>query len=171
MSPIALQSRWKHIPNEPIPTYGQSWPQRQSDRLKSETDRTRRNSETAIRGRYGTRCVELMPGAEWSATVVSLRALREHVYSDWAIPPGRKYFLLMHSECVYTTYYFIQYKACLSSSNSDCFLLSSLCKLHCLLRIHLPVKDRYWRNHPTSLSVLDDHRAGIQPARKLTYSV
>jgi len=25
-SPIALQSRWKRVPNEPIPTYGHSWP-------------------------------------------------------------------------------------------------------------------------------------------------
>jgi len=50
-SPIALQSRYKRIPNEPFPMYGHSCPQRQSDRLKEETDKTRRNSETAIRGR------------------------------------------------------------------------------------------------------------------------
>ena len=26
VSPIALQSRCKRVPNEPIPTYGHSWP-------------------------------------------------------------------------------------------------------------------------------------------------
>jgi len=31
---IALQSRWKRIPNEPIPTYGHSWPQRLSVHLQ-----------------------------------------------------------------------------------------------------------------------------------------
>jgi hypothetical protein len=63
-SPIALQSRCKRVPNEPIPTYAHSWPGRQSDRLKSKTNRTRRNGETAISGRYGTRRVELTPAAE-----------------------------------------------------------------------------------------------------------
>ena len=29
-SPIAWQSRCKRVPNEPIPTYGHSWPQCQS---------------------------------------------------------------------------------------------------------------------------------------------
>ena len=29
-SPIALQSRCWRVPNEPIPTYGHSWPQRQT---------------------------------------------------------------------------------------------------------------------------------------------
>jgi hypothetical protein len=33
-SPIALQSRCKRVPNEPIPMYVHSWPQRQSVRLK-----------------------------------------------------------------------------------------------------------------------------------------
>jgi hypothetical protein len=33
-SPIAFQSQCKRIPVEPIPTYGHSWPQRRSDRLK-----------------------------------------------------------------------------------------------------------------------------------------
>ena len=32
-SPIALQSQCKHVPNESIPTYGHSWPQRQRVRL------------------------------------------------------------------------------------------------------------------------------------------
>jgi len=52
-----------------------------------------------------------------------------------------------------------------------CFLLSSLCKHVVLLRIHPPVKDCYWSNHSSSISVLDDHCAGIQLARKLTYSL
>ena len=60
----ALQSRCKRVPNEPIPTYGHSWPQRQSVGLKYETDRARRNGETAIGGRYATRRVVLTPGAE-----------------------------------------------------------------------------------------------------------
>ena len=33
-SPIALQSGCKCVPNEPIPTYGHSWLQRQSVHLK-----------------------------------------------------------------------------------------------------------------------------------------
>jgi len=63
-SPIALPFLCKRVPNEPIPTYGHSWPQRQSASLKWETDRARRNGETAIGGRYATRPVELTPGAE-----------------------------------------------------------------------------------------------------------
>jgi len=51
------------------------------------------------------------------------------------------------------------------------FLLSSLLKWIVLFRNHAPVKDCYWSNHPTCLSVLDDHCAGIQLARKLTYSL
>jgi len=94
-SPVALQSRCKRVPNEPIPTYGHSWPQRQSVCLKLETDRPRRNGDTAIGGRYATRCVVLTLGAEQSATGVSLTALTERVHSDGAIPPGRKCFLLM----------------------------------------------------------------------------
>jgi hypothetical protein len=41
-------------------------------------------------GRMATR-----PGTERSATGVSLTALKERVHSYRAIPPGRKYFLLM----------------------------------------------------------------------------
>jgi hypothetical protein len=41
------------------------------------------------------RRVVLSPGAESSATRVSLTALMEHVHSDAAILPGRKFFLLM----------------------------------------------------------------------------
>ena len=63
-SPIALQSRCKRVPNEPIPRYGHSWPQRPSDRLKWETGRQQRNGETAIGERYTTRRVVLMPGAK-----------------------------------------------------------------------------------------------------------
>jgi len=51
------------------------------------------------------------------------------------------------------------------------FLLSSLLKWIVLFRNHAPVKDCYRSNHPTCLSVLDDHCAGIQLARKLTYSL
>jgi hypothetical protein len=49
-SPITLQSGCKRIPNDPIPTYDHSWPERQSARLKWETDRARRKSERAIEG-------------------------------------------------------------------------------------------------------------------------
>jgi len=30
VSPIVLQSQCKHVPNEPIPTYSYSWPERQT---------------------------------------------------------------------------------------------------------------------------------------------
>jgi hypothetical protein len=63
-STISLQFQWMRIPNEPIPTYGHSWPQSQSDHLKYGAHRTRRNGEKAIRGQEGTQRVELMPGAE-----------------------------------------------------------------------------------------------------------
>ena len=63
-SPTVLQSRCKRLPNEPIPTYSHRWPQRQTVCSKSETDRERRNGETAIGGRYATRRVVLTPGAE-----------------------------------------------------------------------------------------------------------
>jgi len=41
----ALQSPCKRVHNEPIPTYGHSWPQRQSVCLKSDADRARRNGD------------------------------------------------------------------------------------------------------------------------------
>jgi hypothetical protein len=44
-----LQSRCKRVPNEPIPKYGHSWPQRQGVCLIQETNRARRNGETAKR--------------------------------------------------------------------------------------------------------------------------
>jgi hypothetical protein len=61
-SPIALQSRCMRVPNEPIPMYGHSWPQRQSVCLKFETDRASRTRKTAIGGRYATRRVVLRLG-------------------------------------------------------------------------------------------------------------
>ena len=94
-SPIALQSRCKRVPNEPILTYSHSWPQRQGDCLKLETNTTERNGETAIGGRYTTRRVVLMPGVAYSVTGVSLTALMERVHSEGAIPPQWNMFLLM----------------------------------------------------------------------------
>jgi len=99
-SPIALQSRCKCVLNEPIVTYGHSWPQCQSVCLKQETNRGRRTWETAIRRRYATRRVVLMPCTEDSATGVSLTALTEHVQFHAAIPPRRKCFLLMCCSCI-----------------------------------------------------------------------
>jgi len=55
----------------------------------------RRDSETEIGGRYTRRRVVLTPGAEQSATGVSLTALTEHVHPDGAIPPEPNFFLLM----------------------------------------------------------------------------
>jgi len=49
-SPIALQSRCKRAPNEPMLTYGHSWPQCPSFLSTQESDRTTRNGDTAIRG-------------------------------------------------------------------------------------------------------------------------
>jgi hypothetical protein len=61
----------------------------------------RSNGESAIRGRCGTRRVELTPVAEYSATAVSLTALTERIHSDGAVPPRRKYFLLMSGYPLY----------------------------------------------------------------------
>jgi len=51
-SPLVWQFRSKHVPNEPNPKYGYSWPQHYSVGLKYETDRERRNGETVTGGRY-----------------------------------------------------------------------------------------------------------------------
>ena len=69
--------------------------QRQSLRLKSETDGVRRNSEHAMGGLYATRRMVLTLGAEQAATGMSLTALTDHVHSDGAIPPRQNYPLLM----------------------------------------------------------------------------
>jgi len=50
-----------------------------------------------------------------------------------------------------------------------CLPLSSCSRNVVRLRIHAPVKDHYWSNHPSRLSAHDDHCAGIQLARKLTH--
>jgi hypothetical protein len=102
MSPIALQSKCKRVPNEPIPMYGHSWPQLQSGCLKLETDRAKTQGEIAIGGRYGTGRVVFWPGTEYSATRVSLIALKESIHFDGAIPPGWKYFLMMYGPGTFT---------------------------------------------------------------------
>jgi len=94
----ALQSRSKRVPNEPIPTYGPCWPQCHSVRSKYETDRVRRNRNTAIGWRYAMRCLVLTLCAEQSATGVSPTTQTGSVHSDRATPPQRKSFLLMHWE-------------------------------------------------------------------------
>jgi len=97
-SPIASQSECKCVPNEWIPTWRHSWPQRQRVCLKDESDRVRTNYETATGGRYATRLMVLAPGAESAATGMSLTALTDRVHSDGAIPPRWKWFLLMDEE-------------------------------------------------------------------------
>jgi hypothetical protein len=59
------------------------------------------NSDTAIRGRYGTQQVDMSPVAEFSATAVSLMALTERNHSDRAIPPRQNFLSLTLStaEC------------------------------------------------------------------------
>jgi hypothetical protein len=94
-SAIAVQSRCQLISNEPIPIYGQSWPQHRSNHPKLETDRKRRNDYTEIRGQYLTRCGDLMLGAGYPATAVSRTAPTERVHLDGGILPRWKYFLLM----------------------------------------------------------------------------
>jgi hypothetical protein len=94
MSPIEFQFRCRHVPNDPILTYGDSLPQCLSFGLTKENDTARRNGETVNRGRYTTRCVAMRPGAQLNATMVSQTALTEHFHSDGTIPPGWKYFLL-----------------------------------------------------------------------------
>jgi len=61
-SPIALHSQCKGVPNGPIPTYGDIWPQLQIAYLEQGIDKVKRNSETALRGRYATQRIVLMPG-------------------------------------------------------------------------------------------------------------
>jgi hypothetical protein len=70
-------------------------PQRQIVRLKLETDRARRNCETAMAGRCVTRRMVLPPGAEQAATGMSLMALTDRVHSNGANPPEWNFFLLM----------------------------------------------------------------------------
>jgi hypothetical protein len=59
-----MQSRCKHMSNEPIAAYCHSWPQRQCVRLKWDTKRARRNSEPAMEGRCAMGPVVLMQLAE-----------------------------------------------------------------------------------------------------------
>jgi hypothetical protein len=60
-----------------------------------------------IAGRYAMRRVVLTPGAEQSASRVSLTTLTERVHSDATIPPRRKCFLLMLMETVVTEMHWI----------------------------------------------------------------
>jgi len=98
VSPIALQSRCKRVPKEPIPTYSHSWPQRQSVRLKLETNWGRKNGETAIGGRHAMRREILRPGVEYVATGMSLTAVAEHVHSGGAILRRPNILLLMMAD-------------------------------------------------------------------------
>jgi len=50
-------------------------------------------------------------------------------------------------------------------------LLNSLSKYHGSPQDPPLVNGRYWSNHPTTLSVLDDQCVGKQQARKVTYSL
>jgi len=47
-SPMTLQSQYQPVPNESIPTYGHSWPQRHGILLQLETHRATRHAEAAI---------------------------------------------------------------------------------------------------------------------------
>ena len=78
-SPIALYSQCKGVPNGPIPTYGDIWPQLQIAHLKYRIDKVKRNSETALRGRYAMQGIVLMPGR-----VISQRGISDG--SDRARP-------------------------------------------------------------------------------------
>jgi hypothetical protein len=64
VSPIVLQFQSKHIPNEPIPTDGHSWPQCHRVRLEDETDIGSENAETSTAGSYAMQCANLRPVAE-----------------------------------------------------------------------------------------------------------
>jgi len=78
---------------------------------------------------------------------------------------------ILHKCCACTTFQPHSIGGLWVEQQQWCFLLSSLSRHVILLRIHGPVKDRYWSNHPTSLLVFEDHCAGIQLAMKLTYSL
>jgi len=78
---------------------------------------------------------------------------------------------ILHKSCACTTLQPHSIEGLWVELQQWCFLLRSLFKHIVLLRIQAPVKDHYWSNHPTSLSVLDDHCTGIQLARKLTCSL
>jgi len=64
VSPNALYSGCKGVTSETIPTYRHSWPQRLSDHLKLETDKTTRNTETPITAQYAKPRGILTAGAE-----------------------------------------------------------------------------------------------------------
>jgi hypothetical protein len=68
--------------------------QRQSVRLKKETDRASKDGETAMGGGYATQHVVLTPGAEYAATGMALTALTDRIHFDKAIPPRPNYSLL-----------------------------------------------------------------------------
>lgn len=73
-SPIPLQFQRKCIPNELILTHCYSWPQCQRFHLKYETNRARRNRETAIGGQFGTWHMVFTLGIGFAVTLVFLSA-------------------------------------------------------------------------------------------------
>jgi len=89
-SPITLQSRCKRVPNEPIHTYGHSWPSTPECSFKigdQQSEKKRWNSDwRAICN--ATRGIEVGRG------VILHRGVSDS--SDGDILPGGKYFLLMH---------------------------------------------------------------------------
>jgi len=78
---------------------------------------------------------------------------------------------ITHKLCVYDLAISFNRRPVSQTANVLAFYLALCLNIIVLLRIHTPVKDRYWRNCPASLSVLDDYCAGIQLARKLTNSL
>jgi hypothetical protein len=93
--PIALQFRCKHVLNEPILTYGHSWPSTPDCSFTIWDCQSEKKRGTARGGQYAMRRMVFALGAEYAATGISLMTLTDRVYSDGVIPHGRNYFLLM----------------------------------------------------------------------------
>jgi len=124
------------------------------------------NSYTRILGKCSSSC------APMTLTVIEgiwydISRTQQDLYPVWRLA----WLGILHISCVCTTLQPHSIGGLWVEQRQWCFLLSSLSKHNVLVTIHAPVKDRYWSNHPTSLSVLDDHCAGIQLARILSYSL
>jgi len=119
------------------------------------------NSYTTIQDRCSPVCVCT------TLTVVEgmwydMSRTQQELYSVWSLVRLG----ILHKSCACITIQPHSIGGLWVKQQQQCFQLSSLAKHIVLLRIHAPVKHRYWSIHPNNLS---DHSAGIQLARKLTY--
>jgi len=78
---------------------------------------------------------------------------------------------ITHNMCVYHLATWFNRRRVSQAATTIAYYWAPCLNIIVLLRIHAPVKDCFWRHHPLNISVLDNHCAGRQQVRKLTYSL